>query len=408
MATTIVRNRPYKIMNLKLIIKTTLFLLCLLVVHDTAHALQIQLLPEEQEWIKENKTIRVSGPRAFPPFQYIDKEGSFKGMASDYILVIAEMVGLKIEFVKELPWPEVLDKIKNKEIDVLSCVAKTSERENFLIYTKPHLSFPLIIISRKDAPFMSGLESLYHKRIAIIRKNSSYDWLQRDNIDIVPHFVESPFEALKAVSLGHADATIRNLAAATYLIEKNGLANLKIAAPTSYGNYNLSIAVRKDWPELAGILEKGLSALDRKKKNEIRQKWIAVRYEHGIRTKDIVKWILLISSIAGLIIGLFYIWNRTLAKEIHERKKAEAEKEVLIKNLKMALDEIETLKGILPLCSFCKKIRNDQGYWEQVDVYLQKHSQADISHGICPECMKEHYREIYDSLSADKDNKTKK
>ena len=57
------------------------------------------------------------------------------------------------------------------------------------------------------------------------------------------------------------------------------------------------------------------------------------------------------------------------------------------------ISEIQTLRGILPLCSFCKKIRNDEGYWEQVDVYIQRHSQADISHSICPDCMKKYYPE---------------
>lgn len=63
------------------------------------------------------------------------------------------------------------------------------------------------------------------------------------------------------------------------------------------------------------------------------------------------------------------------------------------KELQSAYEEIKQLKGILPLCSFCKKIRDDSGYWEQVDVYLQKHTDADISHGICPECMEKNYPE---------------
>jgi len=68
------------------------------------------------------------------------------------------------------------------------------------------------------------------------------------------------------------------------------------------------------------------------------------------------------------------------------------------KSLNDYLSEIKTLRSILPLCSFCKKIRDDKGYWEQVDVYIHKHLQADISHSVCPECAKEHYPDldIYD------------
>ncbi|MFO7560628.1 MAG: hypothetical protein R6X10_17495 [Desulfobacterales bacterium] len=83
-----------------------------------------------------------------------------------------------------------------------------------------------------------------------------------------------------------------------------------------------------------------------------------------------------------------------LQSEIAERKQAEEEREKLIKELKGALKEIKTLREILPLCSFCKKIRDDKGYWEQVDVYIHKHLQADISHGVCPKCAKEHYPDI--------------
>jgi hypothetical protein len=66
-------------------------------------------------------------------------------------------------------------------------------------------------------------------------------------------------------------------------------------------------------------------------------------------------------------------------------------------NLEKALAEVNALRGIIPLCSFCKKIRDDTGYWNQVDVYIQEHSQADISHSICPDCMQKHYPEVIEA-----------
>ncbi|MFC1746400.1 PAS domain-containing protein [Candidatus Riflebacteria bacterium] len=84
--------------------------------------------------------------------------------------------------------------------------------------------------------------------------------------------------------------------------------------------------------------------------------------------------------------------------DVTQQKKLEEEREKLITQLQKALTEIKTLRGILPLCSFCKKIRDDKGYWEQVDVYIHQHTEADISHGVCPECMKEHYPEVYERL----------
>ena len=90
-----------------------------------------------------------------------------------------------------------------------------------------------------------------------------------------------------------------------------------------------------------------------------------------------------------------------ICRDITSRKKAEKEREDLIKRLQESLAEIRTLRKILPLCSFCKKVRDDKGYWEQVDVYLHKHSSVDVSHGICPECMKKHYPDEYRAMYPD-------
>lgn len=57
--------------------------------------------------------------------------------------------------------------------------------------------------------------------------------------------------------------------------------------------------------------------------------------------------------------------------------------------------EIKTLRGILPICSYCKKIKDDEGYWQAVDVYIQQHSEAEFSHGLCLECMAEHFPDAY-------------
>jgi PAS domain S-box-containing protein len=69
-----------------------------------------------------------------------------------------------------------------------------------------------------------------------------------------------------------------------------------------------------------------------------------------------------------------------------EKKRAEEERERLILELKNAFSKLKTLSGMLPICSSCKKIRDDKGYWEQIEVYIRDHTEADFSHGICPEC----------------------
>ena len=84
---------------------------------------------------------------------------------------------------------------------------------------------------------------------------------------------------------------------------------------------------------------------------------------------------------------------RAAISDISERHQVEAERNQLIKDLQDAAARIKVLRGLLPICSFCKKIRDDEGYWEQLESYISEHSEALFSHGICPVCMKEHYPE---------------
>jgi len=85
---------------------------------------------------------------------------------------------------------------------------------------------------------------------------------------------------------------------------------------------------------------------------------------------------------------------RGIVRDITERKRVEAEREKLIRELQDALAQIKKLSGLLPICASCKKIRDDQGYWNQIEAYIRDHSEAKFSHGICPECMKKLYPDL--------------
>ena len=83
--------------------------------------------------------------------------------------------------------------------------------------------------------------------------------------------------------------------------------------------------------------------------------------------------------------------NQRLKNEIETRKEAEAKKEMLIFDLQKTLKEVKALRGLLPICSSCKKIRDDKGYWNQIEAYISDHSEAQFSHSLCPQCVKKLY-----------------
>ncbi len=86
--------------------------------------------------------------------------------------------------------------------------------------------------------------------------------------------------------------------------------------------------------------------------------------------------------------GGFFVWRRRneLLQQVEAREAAENEAARLIPRLETALKEVNALTGLLPVCAWCKRIRDDQGYWSQVDAYLAQHTGIGITHGICPDC----------------------
>jgi PAS domain S-box-containing protein len=84
-----------------------------------------------------------------------------------------------------------------------------------------------------------------------------------------------------------------------------------------------------------------------------------------------------------------------VVRDVTERKRLEAEREQLIADLRKALEKIKTLKGLIPVCAWCKKVRDDKGYWEELEHYIREHTDADFTHGICPDCLKEYDPDTY-------------
>lgn len=91
---------------------------------------------------------------------------------------------------------------------------------------------------------------------------------------------------------------------------------------------------------------------------------------------------------------LYVLVFRPLRIHIDLRRQAEEEKDLLINELQQALDEVKTLRGIIPICASCKKIRDDKGFWQQVEDYISFYSDAKFSHGICQDCAQKLYPDL--------------
>jgi hypothetical protein len=94
-------------------------------------------------------------------------------------------------------------------------------------------------------------------------------------------------------------------------------------------------------------------------------------------------------AVSNRLLSLFTIWVTAVLSFLHKRDQEERER--LILELQGSLEHIKTLRGLLPICVSCKKVRNGQGYWKSLDAYVSERSEAQITHGICPDCLTHYY-----------------
>ena len=220
----------------------------------------LNLSPEQRAWLAGHLNFRLGINPGGAPFEFMGKDKRYFGIASGYIRWIEKRLGNSMKVHKGLTWGQALEKGRKGQIDIFPCIAPSPSRSEFLNFTKPYLSFPVVIATRTDYPFISGLEELAGKRVAVCKGFVSHEILQTRHSDLKLVATDTVEKALQEVEKGKAEAFVGNLASIIYATKEMGLTNLKIASMTPY-TFSLSIGVRKDWPELVTILDKALGAI---------------------------------------------------------------------------------------------------------------------------------------------------
>lgn len=298
-----------------------------------AGAAPVVLTAEEEAWIRAHPVIRLGIDPEFAPFEYFASDGTYSGIASDYVRIVSRRTGLNMKVVPALSWEEAVAAARRSEIDVLPAIGITRARASFLLYSDPHSKFQRVIIVRTDTPFLAGIEDISGWKVAV-QKDSSHHGYLAENTEIAPILYDKLQEALVAVADGRADAFVGNVASATYWIRKLNLANLKVAAsiPEAQG---LHFGVRRDWPELVGIINKGLASITPAEESEIHRRWVSVEYTPGLQPSVVRKYATRVGFVVLLILLASFAWSYRLKQEIRQRRKFEAE-------LQEARAELET------------------------------------------------------------------
>jgi len=280
----------------------------------------LDFTPEEQAWLQAHPVIRVGIDRDFAPYEWIDANGNYVGLSADYIALVEQRLGVKLDIVKDKSWAEMLKMAQRGELDMIANANKTPERERYLFFTEAYLNTPAIIINDSNNGFIGTLDHLNGKQVTLERGYFMQELLMRDHpeIQLVP--AENIHDALNLVSSGKADAYIGDAASTHYAIKREGMLNLGFSGDTAYKSYHRMAATRLN-PELASLLAKALADIPQAEKDAIQNRWMSLKYEPGVKTETV----LLYAAAALSLLAFIVTWNMRLRRDISKRKQVQEE-----------------------------------------------------------------------------------
>ncbi|MBU0765347.1 MAG: transporter substrate-binding domain-containing protein [Bacteroidetes bacterium] len=279
---------------------------------------EVGLTDKEKEWLEKNAADIVFVPECmFAPVIFTDNDGNPTGISADYLFLMEDKLG--VEFIKApcKNLVQLLRDIENGDADFLSSLKNTPERRDNLLFTESYIEIPVGIITRKEDTRSLTLTELTGMKVAVGEGYGIHNFLLMfyPFLDLYP--VKDDWEGIQQLITGEADVLITDLASVSYMIEKRGITNLRIAGPVDY-KYNLCFACMKDLPVLRDVLNKALAAITPEERKAIFLKWVDLYPVSGI--SPLIVYITIgILVIAVLIIGIILTWNKTLKHQINKK-----------------------------------------------------------------------------------------
>ncbi|MDD3343333.1 MAG: transporter substrate-binding domain-containing protein [Sulfurospirillaceae bacterium] len=228
--------------------------------------------PEEQAYIKNHPVVTLGSDYKWPPFDFTDNNGNPTGLSYDYIQLIAQKSGLKFNIVPAV-WAKTIQNMQDKKYDGLTCAVQTEERNQYLNFTDPYLSVPMVIITNVSNNDIKTLDDLKGKVVSINKGSYIHEWLKNKYPAIKLHLSTSNEDSLEMLSLGKVDAYVGNLAVSTYIMNQYLLNNLKIVAKLDEFQTTIRLAIDKDKTLLFNIIQKTLKDISAKEAQVINSKW---------------------------------------------------------------------------------------------------------------------------------------
>lgn len=277
----------------------------------------LNLSATEQDWLRRNPDLTVAFRADWPPFEFT-QDGRPAGLVPDLVSRLEAQLNIRFKRAQTADIVAAEERLQEGDIDILPAFSKTPRRSEDFLFTRAYLTVPIALVIRDDGRFIGDLRELRTERVGVVNRHAAHDYLliSHPNLDLYP--VATVEDGLLALSNGDLDVMVTHIPAVSYTVARLGLANLRITSITPY-QYELSLAVNRQRPELQRILNKALGSIDAAESEAIYNRWIHLDIEQETDYTVVRR----VVGIALVVVLIFLYWNRKLSREVDERIRSE-------------------------------------------------------------------------------------
>lgn len=260
----------------------------------------LQLTVKEKNYIIEHPVLRVQNIPNFPPYNYLEN-GIPKGYIIEILQLMAEELGVKLEFVPMKSWAQSLEELSRGEIDIIPQIIQNSEREVFLDFTEFSQTKYIPAIAVKSGSTVRTLDDLDGKTLAVINKSFLQTVLQEKYPNIKLHLTNNFKENFELLNTGKVDASIDEFSLMHFFINEDWLTNIEVYKLSELQPSSLKMAVKEGNTLLKSILEKVNAKLPYETISQLRTKWMNMHQSQVVLNQNQIEYLLEKASLTACV-----------------------------------------------------------------------------------------------------------
>ena len=294
----------------------------------------ISFTAEELQWLSQHPVLTYGVAPNLSSMSEFNYRGQLVGFVADLMALMQQYSGLEFSLVHTDSWSDTLNRLKIRQIDFIPAITPTSERSQFALFTPGYLFIDRVVIGPKGSANLSNISLLQGKRVGMVSGSADQALLTEIGAKIVE--VQSNNRLLALLDRGEADYVLLNMPAMSQQVSER----YQVAYTGKDLRLPIAMATQQD-PMLQRILTKVLYAIPPGEIHRLEKRWLSMSVQTGINTETVLLWFVIGGAAAALLFAQFWIWNRTLKRQIVQRHLAE-------KKLNEQLAFVQTLLDSLP------------------------------------------------------------